>query len=78
MLAVRLASWAIVLMVLVLLGTDVWAVVVKGASHPVVTWGHAAMLITALVAMVGTTEEATNRFVKMLSAIRRAKDDVKD
>jgi hypothetical protein len=68
--AIRVAGWSILAMVVVLLATDVWSVLARDATHPVVTWGHAAMLGLGLVAVAMTSEEVTNRIVRLVSAAR--------
>ena len=68
--AVKLAGWVIVGAVLLLLGTDLYAVIVKGATHPVVTWEHVVLLLIAILGIGMASDEITARIAKMALAFR--------
>ena len=67
---VKLIGVAIVLIVLALLGTDLYAVIAKGATHPVVTREHVLMLAIALFGFSLTSDAVVARIVKMALAFR--------
>lgn len=67
---VKLAGWLITMMVLALLGTDLYSVLVKGATHPVVTWEHVALLIVGVCGIGMASDETSNRIVRMAGAVR--------
>jgi hypothetical protein len=68
--AVKLTGWLIVAAVLFLLGTDLYAVIAKGATHPVVTWEHVIMLLIAILGIGMASDEVTARIVRMALAFR--------
>jgi hypothetical protein len=68
--AVKLTGWVIVAAVLALLATDLYAVLAKGATHPVVSWEHVVMLLIAVLGIGMASDEITARIVKMALAFR--------
>lgn len=73
--AVKVAGWAIVAVVLALLCTDLYAVLAKGATHPVVTWEHVVMLLVAVLGIGMASDEVTARIAKMALAFRGKRTD---
>jgi hypothetical protein len=67
---VKLVGLAIVVVVLALLGTDLYAVLAKGATHPVVTREHVLMLFAALFGFSLTSDAVVARIVKVALAFR--------
>lgn len=68
--AIQIAGWAIVAVVLALLGTDLYAVLAKGATHPVVTWEHIVMLLVAVLGIGMTSKDVSDRIVAIALAFR--------
>lgn len=65
-----MAGWLIVAFVVALLGTDLYAVLVKGATHPVVTWEHVVCLLIAVLGIGMTSPEIAQRIVEIALAFR--------
>lgn len=67
---IKVIGVGVVLVVLALLGTDLYAVIAKGATHPVVTREHVLMLGIGLLGFSLTSDAVVARIVKMALAFR--------
>lgn len=68
--AVNRAGWLIVALVVAMLATDLWAVLAKGATHPVVSWEHVVFLLVAVLGIGMTSPEIAQRIVEIALAFR--------
>lgn len=67
---VKIVGWVILIFVLFMLGTDVYAVIVNDSNHPIITGWHAFFFVIGLIAVGMSSDEVADRIAKMALAFR--------